>query len=52
MNVEFTEDVPIWENKVIVSGPRSRAWMGRAVQHRRWFRRFYSNWEPGGRLPS
>ncbi len=51
-NLQFTQDVPIWENKIYRDRPPLTRVDGPVAQYRRWFRRFYSNWEPGGRSPS
>jgi len=45
-NVQFTQDVPIWENKVYRERPPLTRVDGPLVQYRRWFRQFYSTWEP------
>ena len=51
-NLQFTQDVPIWENKIYRDRPPLTRVDGPVAQYRRWFRQFYSNWEPGGRSPS
>ena len=48
-NLQFTQDVPIWENKIYRDRPPLTRVDGPVAQYRRWFRQFYSDWEPGGR---
>jgi 3-ketosteroid 9alpha-monooxygenase subunit A len=45
-NLQFTQDVPIWENKVYRERPPLTKMDGPIAQYRRWFRQFYSGWEP------
>jgi len=42
-NTQFTQDVPIWENKVYRERPIITKVDGPVVQYRRWFRQFYSD---------
>ncbi len=42
-NLQFTQDVPIWENKVYRERPIITKIDGPVAQYRRWFRQFYSN---------
>ncbi len=42
-NLQFTQDVPIWENKVYRERPIVTKIDGPVAQYRRWFRQFYSN---------
>jgi nitrite reductase/ring-hydroxylating ferredoxin subunit len=48
-NEQFTQDVPIWENKIYRERPPLTAVDGPVAQYRRWFRQFYSGWDPPGR---
>ena len=41
-NLQFTQDVPIWENKVYRERPMTTKIDGPVPQYRRWFRQFYS----------
>lgn len=41
-NVQFTQDVPIWENKVYRDRPPITGVDGPITEYRRWFRQFYS----------
>ncbi len=41
-NVQFTQDVPIWENKIYRERPMLTKVDGPVAQYRRWFRQFYS----------
>ena len=41
-NEQFTQDVPIWENKIYRERPMITKIDGPVVQYRRWFRQFYS----------
>jgi nitrite reductase/ring-hydroxylating ferredoxin subunit len=41
-NLQFTQDVPIWENKIYRERPIISKIDGPIVQYRRWFRQFYS----------
>jgi hypothetical protein len=43
-NTQFTQDVPIWENKMYRDRPPITRVDGPIVQYRRWFRQFYSSW--------
>jgi phenylpropionate dioxygenase-like ring-hydroxylating dioxygenase large terminal subunit len=45
-NLQFTQDIPIWENKIYRDRPRLSAMDGPISRYRRWFRQFYSTWEP------
>ena len=40
-NLQFTQDVPIWENKVYRERPIITRVDGPVAQYRRWFRQFY-----------
>ncbi len=42
-NLQFTQDVPIWENKIYRERPMVTRIDGPVAQYRRWFRQFYSN---------
>jgi hypothetical protein len=42
-NLQFTQDVPIWENKIYRERPVLTKTDGPVVQYRRWFRQFYSS---------
>ena len=42
-NLQFTQDVPIWENKIYRERPIITKVDGPVAQYRRWFRQFYSN---------
>jgi len=42
-NLQFSQDVPIWENKVYRERPIITKIDGPVTQYRRWFRQFYSN---------
>jgi 3-ketosteroid 9alpha-monooxygenase subunit A len=44
-NEQFTQDVPIWENKVYRQRPMITKIDGPVAQYRRWFRQFYSDVE-------
>jgi nitrite reductase/ring-hydroxylating ferredoxin subunit len=46
-NLQFTQDVPIWENKIYRERPMVTTVDGPVAQYRRWFRQFY----PGGEEP-
>jgi 3-Ketosteroid 9alpha-hydroxylase C-terminal domain len=41
-NAQFTQDVPIWENKIYRERPPLTAVDGPITHYRRWFRQFYS----------
>ncbi len=43
-NTQFTQDVPIWENKIYRERPPLTRVDGPIAQYRRWFRQFYSGW--------
>ena len=45
-NLQFTQDVPIWENKIYRERPPLTQVDGPVAQYRRWFRTFYSGWTP------
>jgi 3-ketosteroid 9alpha-monooxygenase subunit A len=47
-NLQFTQDVPIWENKVYRERPIITKIDGPVAQYRRWFRQFYPS---GDELP-
>jgi hypothetical protein len=47
-NTQFTQDVPIWENKMYRERPPLTHVDGPIVQYRRWFRQFYSGWTSPG----
>jgi nitrite reductase/ring-hydroxylating ferredoxin subunit len=42
-NEQFTQDVPIWENKIYRERPMITKIDGPVAQYRRWFRQFYSD---------
>jgi nitrite reductase/ring-hydroxylating ferredoxin subunit len=42
-NEQFTQDVPIWENKIYRDRPMLTRNDGPVTQYRRWFRQFYSD---------
>jgi 3-ketosteroid 9alpha-monooxygenase subunit A len=42
-NLQFTQDVPIWENKIYRQRPVLTKADGPVAQYRRWFRQFYSS---------
>ena len=42
-NEQFTQDVPIWENKIYRPHPMITKVDGPVAQYRRWFRQFYSD---------
>ncbi len=44
-NEQFTQDVPIWENKIYRERPMITKIDGPVAQYRRWFRQFYSDGE-------
>lgn len=46
-NLQFTQDVPIWEHKIYRERPPLTKVDGPIAQYRRWFRQFYSGWQPG-----
>ena len=41
-NLQFTQDVPIWENKIYRERPALTELDGPVAEYRRWFRQFYS----------
>jgi len=41
-----TQDIPIWENKIYRAKPPLTRVDGPILAYRRWFRQFYSDWEP------
>jgi len=45
-NLQFTQDVPIWEHKIYRERPILTRADGPVAQYRRWFRQFYSAEEP------
>jgi phenylpropionate dioxygenase-like ring-hydroxylating dioxygenase large terminal subunit len=42
-NLQFTQDVPIWENKIYRHRPILTKIDGPVAQYRRWFKQFYSD---------
>ena len=42
-NLQFTQDVPIWENKIYRERPIVTKMDGPVARYRRWFRQFYSD---------
>jgi len=51
-NAQFTQDVPIWENKVYRERPPLTSVDGPIPQYRRWFRQFHSGWSPATESPT
>jgi len=47
-NLQFTQDVPIWEHKIYRERPALTPVDGPVGQYRKWFRQFYSGWEASG----
>jgi 3-ketosteroid 9alpha-monooxygenase subunit A len=45
-NLQFTQDVPIWENKIYREHPALTPVDGPVGRYRKWFRQFYSGWQP------
>jgi hypothetical protein len=45
-NEQFRQDVPIWEHRTYLAKPRLTEIDGPVAQYRRWFRQFYSGWQP------
>jgi 3-ketosteroid 9alpha-monooxygenase subunit A len=45
-NAQFTQDVPIWENKIYRERPALTQVDGPIGRYRVWFRQFYSAWKP------
>ncbi len=45
-NLQFTQDIPIWENKIYRDRPMLTKADGPVSQYRRWFRQFYSEASP------
>jgi len=45
-NLQFTQDVPIWEHKIYRERPILTRADGPVAQYRRWFRQFYSAADP------
>ncbi len=45
-NLQFTQDVPIWENKTYRDRPPLTRVDGPVAEYRRWFRQFYSGMSP------
>jgi 3-Ketosteroid 9alpha-hydroxylase C-terminal domain len=41
-NLQFTQDVPMWANKIYRERPMLTKVDGPVAQYRRWFRQFYS----------
>lgn len=46
-SLQFSQDIPIWENKIYRDKPILTQVDGPVAQYRRWFRQFYSTWDPG-----
>jgi 3-ketosteroid 9alpha-monooxygenase subunit A len=46
INLQFTQDIPIWEHKIYRSRPLLTAVDGPVARYREWFRQFYSDPEP------
>jgi len=46
-NEQFRQDVPIWENKTWRARPPLTEVDGPVAAYRRWYRRFYSDWDEG-----
>lgn len=45
-NLQFTQDIPIFEHKIYRDRPMLTKVDGPVARYRRWFRQFYSAWEP------
>ncbi|HUA94438.1 MAG TPA: Rieske 2Fe-2S domain-containing protein [Acidimicrobiales bacterium] len=45
-NLQFTQDIPIFEHKIYRDRPMLTKVDGPVARYRRWFRRFYSGWDP------
>lgn len=45
-NQQFRQDVPIWEHRTYLERPRLTEIDGPVAQYRRWYRQFYSGWQP------
>lgn len=45
-NLQFAQDIPIWENKVYLTKPILTQVDGPIAAYRRWYSRFYSTWSP------
>jgi nitrite reductase/ring-hydroxylating ferredoxin subunit len=45
-NEQFTQDIPIWENKIYLTKPILTQVDGPITAYRRWYTRFYSAWSP------
>lgn len=45
-NQQFTQDIPIWENKRYLTKPILTQVDGPIAAYRRWYNRFYSTWSP------
>jgi nitrite reductase/ring-hydroxylating ferredoxin subunit len=43
---QFRQDVPIWEHRRYLDKPRLTEVDGPVAQYRRWYRQFYSGWQP------
>jgi 3-ketosteroid 9alpha-monooxygenase subunit A len=43
---QFRQDVPIWEHRAYLDKPRLTEVDGPVAQYRRWYRQFYSGWQP------
>jgi phenylpropionate dioxygenase-like ring-hydroxylating dioxygenase large terminal subunit len=43
---QFRQDVPIWEHRAYLEKPRLTEIDGPVAQYRRWYRQFYSGWQP------
>lgn len=48
-NEQFAQDIPIWEHKVYRERPVLTKVDGPIGHYRRWFRQFYSGWQPADR---
>jgi 3-ketosteroid 9alpha-monooxygenase subunit A len=42
-NLQFTQDIPIWEHKIYRDRPMLTTLDGPVAQYRRWFRQFYAD---------
>ncbi len=45
-NLQFTQDIPIFEHRMYRERPLLTTADGPIMRYRRWFRQFYSTWEP------
>jgi nitrite reductase/ring-hydroxylating ferredoxin subunit len=48
VNRQFSQDIPIWENKIYREHPLLTAMDGPVPRYRRWYQQFYSAWEGEG----